>query len=217
MTISPTDWLAQLPPLAAYGLISGLVFVEGVLVVSPFIPTLGTLLFAGALAHAGVLDLRLVVLCATVGAVLGDALGYYTGLRLGPRLRTSRLARKAPQAWDRASDAVQRRGGPALVVCRFVPLVRSVAPHLAGASGMAYRRMAPYSLAAGALWACAESGVGYLAGASYSRLTGILGVLPVAALVAVALGVLGFVTRRRRNRRAATKDEQCEAEESATK
>lgn len=194
---SPAEWLTQLPPLTAYGLLAGLVFVEGVLVVSPFVPTLGPLLVAGALAYAGVLDLWLVVVFAAFGAVCGDALGFYTGRRLGPRLRSSRFARRAHRAWDRASDLFRRHGGPALIPCRFVPLVRSAAPHLVGASGLPYRRMAPYSLLAGVVWACGEGGVGYLAGASYTGLSGMFGVVPVAAAVIVALGIVLWRRRRR--------------------
>lgn len=197
---SPAEWLAQLPPLTAYGLLAGLVFVEGVLVVSPFVPTLGPLLVAGALAYAGVLDLWLVVVFAAVGAVCGDALGFYTGRRLGPRLRASRFARRAHRAWDRASDLFRRHGGPALIPCRFVPLVRSAAPHLVGASGLPYRRMAPYSLLAGVLWACGEGGVGYLAGASYTGLSGMFGVIPAVVAVIVALGIVLWRRRRRGER-----------------
>lgn len=197
---SPAEWLAQLPPLTAYGLLAGLVFVEGILVVSPFVPTLGPLLVAGALAYSGALDLWLVVVCAALGAVCGDALGFYTGLRLGPRLRSTRVARRAHRAWDRASDLFRRHGGPALIPCRFVPLVRSAAPHLVGASGMPYRRMAPYSVLAGVLWACGEGGVGYLVGASYTGLSGMFGVVPVVAAVIVALAIVLWRRRRRRER-----------------
>lgn len=188
---SPADWLAQLPPLAAYGLLAGLVFTEGILVISPFVPTLGPLLVAGALVYAGVLEPWAVVLAASVGAICGDALGHWTGRHLGPRLRETRFARRVPRAWDRASELFRRSGGPALVPCRFVPLVRSAAPHLIGASGLPYRRMAPWSALAGVVWACGEGSVGYLAGASYSRLAGAFGAIPaVAVLVLVVLGVV---------------------------
>ncbi|MFR9728852.1 DedA family protein [Saccharopolyspora sp. MS10] len=195
---SPGEWLAQLPPPAGYALLAALVFVEGVLVVSPFVPTLGPLLVAGALAYAGVLDLWLVVLVAAFGAVCGDALGHWTGLRLGPRLRETRFARRAPRAWDRASDLFRRGGGPALVPCRFVPLVRSAAPHLVGASGLPYRRMAPWSLLAGVLWACGEGGLGYLAGASAAEVSGAFGVIPVVLAVLVLLGVVLWRRSRKR-------------------
>ncbi|WP_243788705.1 DedA family protein [Saccharopolyspora gloriosae] len=203
---SPGEWLTQLPPLAGYALLAALVFVEGILVVSPFVPTLGPLLVAGALAYAGTLDLWLVVVFAVFGAVCGDALGFYTGLRLGPRLRTTRFVRRAPRAWDRASELFRRRGGPALIPCRFVPLVRSAAPHLVGASGLPYRRMAPYSLLAGVVWACGEGGVGYLAGASYTELSGLFGVIPAA--LAVLLLLAGIVLWRRRGRTAEAQEEE---------
>nr|QDF63353.1 Kyaorf11 [Saccharopolyspora sp.] len=211
---SPADWLAQLPPLAAYGLLAGLVFTEGILVISPFVPTLGPLLVAGALVYAGVLEPWAVVLAASAGAVCGDALGHWTGRHLGPRLRETRFARRVPRAWDRASELFRRSGGPALVPCRFVPLVRSAAPHLIGASGLPYRRMAPWSALAGVVWACGEGSVGYLAGASYSRLAGAFGAIPaVAVLVLVVLGVVYW--RRRGSGGADGSDRSADAADRA--
>ncbi|MCA1224655.1 DedA family protein [Saccharopolyspora sp. 6M] len=211
---SPADWLAQLPPPAAYGLLAGLVFTEGILVISPFVPTLGPLLVAGALVYAGVLEPWAVVLAASVGAICGDALGHWTGRHLGPRLRETRFARRVPRAWDRASELFRRSGGPALVPCRFVPLVRSAAPHLIGASGLPYRRMAPWSALAGVVWACGEGSVGYLAGASYSRLAGAFGAIPaVAVLVLVVLGVVYW--RRRGSGGADGSDRSADAADRA--
>jgi len=195
---SPVEWLQQLPPLGTYALLAALVLVEGILVVSPFVPTLGPLLVSGALCYAGVLEPWWVVLAAVVGAVLGDALGFATGRRFGPRLRAGRVGRRVGGAWDRASASLRRFGGPAMIPCRFVPLVRSVVPHLLGASGAPYRRMAPFSLVAAVVWACGEGGVGYLAGASLGRLSGAFGVLPVVALVVVVL--IGVLVWRRRAR-----------------
>nr|CAD60532.1 Cinorf11 protein [Streptomyces cinnamoneus] len=199
------ELLHGVPPAAAYGLVLGLVLLESVLLLGSFVPTLSLMLCAGVLAQEGTLRLPLVVLCATTGVVAGDLLAQRTGRRLGPGLRRSRLGRRLPEAaWERAWSVLQRRGGPALLVCRFVPVVRTFAPHLAGAAGMPYRRLAPYSLVAGLVWAGGEAGAGYVLGASYDRLTAPGGGLPT---VCAAAGVLlaaaaGLLVHRRRARRA---------------
>jgi membrane-associated protein len=197
--ISPADLFAHLDPPAVYAVLFGLVTLEGILVFGPFVPTLGSLMIAGFLAHAGILDLPIVVASAGMGAVVGDLIGYHTGRRLGPGLENSRLVRRAPVAWNRAKTLIHRRGGLAIVPCRFVPVVRTVVPHLVGAAGTPYRRLVFYSITAAAAWACAESGVGYLAGASYDEaIGGKAGLQPVVVIAGLIAGVLGVTVYRHR-------------------
>lgn len=186
--MTPGDLLTTVPQPAAYLVISALVALESVLFLGPFVPTLGLLLVAGGLAYAGTLTLPLVIVCAAAGAVIGDFQAHWTGHRLGDRLRTGRLGRRVPgPAWDRAYAAIRRRGRPALLFCRFVPLVRTLAPHTAGAAGIPYRQLAPFSAAAAVAWACTETGVGYVGAASWAQLPGKQGVVLTAGAVAVAL------------------------------
>lgn len=205
MIHSPADLLTGLPPIAAYSVIAGLVGAESVLLVGAFVPTLTLLWGAGVLARTGTLDLPVVIGSAAVAVVLGDLQAYRTGRRLGPGLRRSALGRRVPAvAWDRAWSLIRRRGGPALFVCRFVPVVRTVAPYLTGMTATPYRRLAPYSVTAGVAWACLEAGTGYLAADSYERLAArpdghlVAGAVAGAALAAVTVGLWS-----RRGRRAA--------------
>ncbi|WP_242584409.1 DedA family protein [Streptomyces sp. MST-110588] len=176
MPLNPAELLTGASPPAAYGVIAALVTSESVLLLGAFVPTLSLLLCAGFLSRTGTLWLPAVVLCAAAGAAVGDLLAHRTGRRLGPGLRSCRLGRRVPDtAWDRAWSAVRRRGGPALFLSRFLPVVRTVAPHVAGAAGVPYARLAPYSMAAGAVWACLETVAGYAAGSAYGQLFGALG------------------------------------------
>ncbi|WJY39776.1 DedA family protein [Streptomyces sp. P9-2B-2] len=202
MTMTPGDLLTTVPPPAAYPVITALVVLESVLFLGPFVPTLGLLLVAGGLAYTGTLTLPAVIACAAAGAVVGDFQAHRIGHRLGDGLRTGRLTRRIPgPAWDRAYAAIRRRGRPALLVCRFIPLVRTLAPHAAGAAGIPYRRLAPISATAGVAWACTETGVGYAAAASWSQLPGsqdvVLTVGAVAVTLLLALGIRAVVTCRR--------------------
>ncbi|MFI6371137.1 DedA family protein [Streptomyces sp. NPDC050546] len=163
MTV-PSDLLGQVSATAAYAVLVAAVLAESVLLVGAFVPTLGLLLAAGALARTGHLSLPLVIGAAAVAAVAGDFLAHRTGALLGDRLRTGRLGSRVPAAaWRNAEDLMDRRGGRAVFLARFVPVLRTLAPHLAGATRLPYHRIAPYSGAAAALWATAEAGSGFAA------------------------------------------------------
>lgn len=188
--------LLQLPPPAVYGAVAAVVLAESVLLLSAFAPSLTTLLIAGFLARSGTVQLPLVIATAVTAVLVGDLLAQRTGRALGPRLGTGRIGRRVPRAMlTRTYGLLARRGGAAVLVCRFMPVVRTLAPHLAGAAGLRYRRIAPYSLVAAVLWASAESVTGYEVGASYTRLTSLGPMLGAAAAVLVGAAVL--VLRRR--------------------
>ncbi|MFD9911064.1 DedA family protein [Streptomyces sp. NPDC059063] len=162
MTTPLTGVLDQVPAPCAYALLGGAVLLESVLLVGAFVPTLALLLTAGALARAGELSLVPAVVVAAGAAVAGDALGHRTGRVLGVRLRGGCLGRRIPGvAWRRAEALMERFGGQALFCSRFLPVVRTVTPHLAGATRVPYRRVAAYSVVAATLWAGGGVGVGY--------------------------------------------------------
>ncbi|WP_411105234.1 DedA family protein [Streptomyces sp. cmx-4-9] len=97
-----------------------------------------------------------VTACAVV---LGDAAGHRTGLLLGSRLRAGRLGRRLPaRGWARNEALMERRGGQSVLLCRFLPVLRTLAPHITGATGLLYRKIAPYSAIAAVLWVGAEVG-----------------------------------------------------------
>ena len=193
--------LLHLPPLAVYGTVAGVVLAESVLLLSAFAPSLTTLLAGGFLARTGTgghgVQLPLLIATAVCAVLVGDLLAQRTGRRLGPRLATGAIGRRVPQSLLRSTyQLLARRGGAAVFFCRFLPVVRTLAPHLAGAAGLRYRRIAPYSLAAALAWASAETGAGYALGASYAHLAS--KAAPVlGGAAAVLLLVALFVTRRR--------------------
>ncbi|MFE0207112.1 DedA family protein [Streptomyces sp. NPDC058985] len=184
-----TTVLGHVPPAAAYAITAAAVLAESVLLVGAFIPTLTLLLTAGALARTGQLSLPLLIATAACAVIAGDFLAHRTGYALGTRLRTGRLGRGLPTAaWQRAETLMARRGGHAIFLARFLPVIRTLIPHLAGATRLPYRRIAPYSLIAAPLWATLEAGTGYAATASLQRaLTfGVPALAATAALVATA-------------------------------
>jgi membrane-associated protein len=100
-------------------------------------------------------------LAVMVGASLGDHVGYFLGRRYGDSLRETRAVRRLGRHhYDRATDLLRRRGGTAVLMTRLVPIVRTLTPAAAGASGLEYRRFATASLAGSALWSGAYVGGG---------------------------------------------------------
>ncbi|MFF7341013.1 DedA family protein [Streptomyces sp. NPDC008163] len=159
--------LGGVPAPAAYLILTAGVLAESVLLIGAFVPTLTLLLTAGALARTGELRLSLVIAVVTGAVITGDLLAHRTGCLLGTRLRTTAVGRRVPAAtWRRAEGLMARRGGQALLLTRFVPVVRTLTPHLAGATGLPYRRIAPFSALAALMWTVAEAGAGYAAASS---------------------------------------------------
>lgn len=102
-------------------------------------------------------------LAVMIGACLGDHVGFLLGRRYGDALRETSLVRRiGQQHYDRATDVLRRRGGAAVFWTRLVPVVRTLTPAVAGASGLAYRRFVLASMAGSALWASVYVGGGSL-------------------------------------------------------
>jgi membrane protein DedA with SNARE-associated domain len=164
--------LGNIPPAAAYAVLAAAIMGESILLVGAFIPTLVLMLTAGALARTGSLNLCGVIAVAAGAVMIGDALGHRTGHLLGKRLRTAKLGRRIPaSAWQRAETLMNKRAGQTLLIFRFIPVMRTVAPHMAGVTGLTYRRIAPYSALGSVAWACVESGAGYTAAFSLQHIT----------------------------------------------
>jgi membrane-associated protein len=122
---------------------------------------------AGLLVAAGTLHTPLWLLCLliSVAAVLGDQTGYATGRQLGPRLfrrPDSRLFKQ--DNLERARHFFEKYGARSILLARFVPIVRTFTPIVAGASGMHYRTFVFYNIAGGVLWSCGVTIVGYFLG-----------------------------------------------------
>jgi membrane-associated protein len=149
-----------------YGLLFAIIFAETGLVVTPFLPGDSLLFAAGALAARGDLDGRLLFLLLAGAAVLGNTVNYSIGRFVGPRVfradQSHRLLNK--QHLDRAHAFFEKHGGMAVVLTRFVPIIRTFVPFVAGAGAMRYSAFALYNLAGGVLWVGICVGAGYAFG-----------------------------------------------------
>jgi membrane protein DedA with SNARE-associated domain len=186
------------------------VFVVAALESSAFtglvIPGETLLLFAGFLAWRGDLNLVLTMAMAFVGAVVGDSIGYEIGRHLGGSVRASRVGRWVGRdRWDRARNYLREKGGKAVMLGRFVAVVRALVPAAAGDARLRYRTFLAWNVAGALPWAILHVGLGYVAGDSYHVVERYLGRASAAALVLVAaVAVTVIVVRHRRQR--ATRD-----------
>ncbi|HEY0403018.1 MAG TPA: DedA family protein [Blastococcus sp.] len=163
------------------------------------VPGETAVLVGGVFAHQGTLSLAAVMIAAVLGAVAGDTVGYAVGARIGPKLGTRMSGLRAEQL-QRARGFVRRHGAPAVLLGRWVPVLRALVPIITGGSGLPYRSFAAYNVTGGAVWGVAVAGLGYLAAAAFGTATQVLGLAGAAVVVAFALSAIGVVLVRRRRR-----------------
>ena len=153
-----------------YAILFAIIFAETGLVVTPFLPGDSLLFACGALAAVGILNPWLTVLLLLVAAIAGDAVNYAAGRYVGPRVfiaqdRTSfwhRLLNR--EHLDRTHGFFEKYGGKAVVLGRFVPIVRTFVPFVAGGGAMTYGKFAFFNVAGAILWVGICFGAGLLFG-----------------------------------------------------
>lgn len=143
------------------------VFAESGLLIGFFLPGDSLLFATGFLIHAGFLNINihLAVLIIFAAAVIGDSVGYTFGRKLGPTLFRKKDARFFKQKYiQQAQDFYEKHGGKTIIIARFVPIVRTFAPIVAGAGKMEYKRFLTFNLIGGFLWAAGVTYAGFLLG-----------------------------------------------------
>ncbi len=189
-----------------YGLLFVIIFAETGLVVTPFLPGDSLLFAAGALAATGAFNIWLLVPLLIVAAILGDAVNYAVGDSIGPRIftsvdRTSLLQRMLNRDHlVRAHEFFERYGGKAIVLGRFVPIVRTFVPFVAGAGTMTYASFAFYNITGAIIWV----GVCTIAGYAFGNVPIVRDNFTLVALGIVVVSVLPIAVEFIRHRRQAT-------------
>jgi membrane-associated protein len=181
-----------------YWVITLVVFVETGIAMGVIMPGESLVLVSGMLAAAGHLDLRLLMPLLFVAAVLGDATGFVIGSRLGPRVFTRpRSLFFRPEYVNRASRFFEKHGGRAIILARFVPVVRTFTPIVAGAAKMRYRQFVVYNVVGAAVWVLSMLLLGYYLGQAVPDLESKLGLLIILViLVSFVVPVFDFFRTR---------------------
>ena len=193
------EWLA-LYGVWFYAILFLIIFCETGLVVWPFLPGDSLLFVVGALAASAGLDVAFVIALIVVAALSGDNVNYWIGRWLGPRVfhfKESRLFN--PKHLERTRAFYDRHGGKTVVIARFIPIVRTFAPFVAGIGRMFYARFLAFSAGGAVLWSVALVGAGYLFGnipAVKNNLT-----LVIVAIVAISVTPIALEWLRVRRQR----------------
>jgi membrane-associated protein len=129
-----------------------IVFCETGLVVTPFLPGDSLLFAAGTFAALGALDVHLVVVLLIIAAIVGDTVNYWVGAYIGPRAFGGdvRLLRK--EYLERTHAFYEKHGGKTIILARFIPIIRTFAPFVAGVGAMSYPRFLTYNVVGAVLW-----------------------------------------------------------------
>jgi membrane-associated protein len=141
-----------------------IVFAETGLVVTPFLPGDSLLFAAGALAAIGSLDLWLLVVLLIGAAILGDTVNYWVGAWIGPRAFSGNVRFLRKDYLDRTHAFYEKHGGKTIILARFIPIIRTFAPFVAGVGAMSYPRFILYNITGAVLWVGLFVPLGYFFG-----------------------------------------------------
>jgi membrane-associated protein len=196
--------LFELIRWGGYVALVGIVFTETGLLVGFFLPGDSLLITAGVVAATGTLDIWTLSVLVSVAAVVGDSTGYAIGYRAGPRLFTREESRWfARRHLVRTREFYERHGGKTIVLARFIPIIRTFAPVVAGVGQMEYRRFVAYNVVGGVAWVWGLLWAGYLLGQSVPDIGRHIH-LVIAVVVVLSVLPIGLeYWKARRSRRAA--------------
>lgn len=159
-----TDLVSQYGVLT-YGVLFLIIFAETGFVVTPFLPGDSLLFAAGAISSLGSLNVWLVIALLIVAAVLGDTVNYWIGHFLGQKIVDNPKIKFINQEHiDKTEQFFKKYGGKTIILARFVPIVRTFAPFVAGVGTMDYPKFILYNIVGGAAWVTAFTLLGYLFG-----------------------------------------------------
>lgn len=187
-------------------LICGIIFVETGLFVGFFLPGDSLLVTAGVLAGAGRLGLAWLLAPVSLCAIAGDQLGYFIGRQAGANLyrrEDSRFFKK--KHLERAHEFYEKHGARAVIIARFIPIIRTFCPPVAGAARMRYTRYLTFDIFGGFLWVCGLVLAGYALGRKIpnieSKIQWVIAVVIVVSLLPVAVEALRARRRAKRQSR----------------
>ncbi|MBK6796597.1 MAG: DedA family protein [Acidobacteria bacterium] len=145
-----------------YALLFLIIFCETGLVVTPFLPGDSLLFAIGALAAKGALNIYWVMILLSIAGILGDTVNYWIGQSVGPKVFVSSSSRWLNRSHlERTHEFYEKYGGKTIIIARFIPIIRTFAPFVAGIGRMSYAKFLAYNVVGGILWICLFSLAGY--------------------------------------------------------
>jgi membrane-associated protein len=166
---------------------TAIVFAETGLMIGFFLPGDSLLVTAGVFAATGQLNIWAINGLLIVAAIVGDTVGYWFGRRVGPALfKRPKSLLFNPDHLRRAHDFYEKHGGKTIILARFMPIIRTFAPIVAGMGEMQYRRFLSFNVFGGLLWVISMTGIGYFLG----QIPGVREHIEIVILIVVFLSIL---------------------------
>lgn len=186
-----------------YLLLFLIIFLETGLVVTPFLPGDSLIFAAGSFAALGSLDAALLFALLGFAAILGDTVNYWIGHAIGPRAFTGNIRFLKKEYLDRTHEFYERHGGKTIILARFIPIIRTFAPFVAGVGAMTYSRFIAFNVFGGLLWVALFVCGGYFFGNLTVVKDNFTLVILAIILISVLPGVIEFFRERARAARSA--------------
>lgn len=214
---SLANYILTLHGYAALALIFFLPAAESSIFVGFIFPGETAVILGGVLASEGRISVVAAMAAASLGAILGDSIGYWVGKTWGPALINGPLKRfLKPAHVARAEAFIARKGGPGVFIGRFTAALRVLVPGIAGVSGLKYSTFVIYNVTGGIAWAVSMTMLGYAAGRSFQRVEKLAGQISYVVLAVVLVAIAVFViVRKRREKKLESSFEQDTKDEGA--
>ena len=184
--------------LWTYAILFAVIFIETGFVVVPFLPGDSLLFAAGTFAALGSFNVGWLILALSAAAVIGDTVNYWIGHYVGPKVFAKEKARFfKKEHLDRTHAFYEKHGGKTIIIARFVPIIRSFAPFVAGIGRMSYGRFIAYNIVGGVGWVVLFVGAGYF----FGNIPVVRKNFSLAILAIIAISTVPVVTEYLRHRK----------------
>ncbi|MBW9153143.1 DedA family protein [Clostridium estertheticum] len=185
--------------MLTYGVLFLIIFIETGLVITPFLPGDSMLFAAGALAGIGSMNIFTLLIISYLAAILGDTANYFIGKKIGKKILAKEEVRFINKDYlIKAQEFYEKHGSMTIVIARFIPIIRTFAPFVAGIGEMNYSKFVPYNIAGGGLWVSLFLGGGYFFGNLSFVKTHFSYMLVAIIIISLLPGVIVFMKEKRK-------------------